>query len=627
MIDFKIANVLLEPTEQFYSAPLLYCRANGPLLPGEDGAWKLVGPGLFDFTTFFNGLSVMKWQRYTVAESFSLHLELRGAAVTLRRTHLDGHDINVNVIEGSDFELEASEDWQSVTIDIPVEETDVICGFQLDCAGEVEIRNGYYAARVAKEDIREVELALCTTTFKKEDYIRHNVALVRDRILGSDEAAAKHFRMHVVDNGRTLDASEIECEGIELHPNPNYGGSAGFARGMIEAMEQEKRATHVLLMDDDVTLSPESLLRTFNLLSLVRDEFTEAFVSGAMMCREDPDILWEDTGFLSYEGNPTPVKFPRSMAPVRHVTLNEIQHAFPDFRGDMRQEYAGWWYCVIPMTTIDTHGLPIPVFVRYDDTEYALRVRPSGFLTMNGICVWHDHFNLRYSAAVERYQVSRNSHIMQMAAGVAMMSDFLKQLETNVVKDLRKFNYTDVELALEGFEDFLGGPERLLEPGFVEKRYMDALKNREKLKPFDEVRQEILDETGVDVAKYNVSRLEIDTARSIKDRALDHFSVGGQLHDFGYVQKGKVAVVSSNGWELVAGRLRRADTVVVIDPHARLAGIRHLDRARFKALWTRYRSDLATYKREYEKLRKAYADLFPTVTSVDFWKKYLGIAE
>ena len=624
MIDFKIANVLLESTEQFYSAPLLYCRAAGTVMPGEDGAWKLMGPGTFDFTTFFNGLSVMKWKRYTVAESFSLHLEVRGAAATLRRTHLDGHDINVRMVEGSEFEFAASDEWQSVTIDIPVEETDVVCAFALECAGEVEIRNGYYAARVQDDAVRDVELALCTTTFRKEDYIRHNVALVRDRILNSDEAAAKHFRMHVVDNGRTLEASEIECDGIELHPNPNYGGSAGFARGMIEAMEQDTRATHVLLLDDDVTLSPESLLRTFNLLSLVNDEYATAFVSGAMMCREDPDILWEDTGFLSYEGNPTPVKYPRSMGPVRHVALNELTHAFPDFRGDMQQEYAGWWYCVIPMSTVDEHGLPIPVFVRYDDTEYALRVRPK-FMTMNGICVWHDHFNLRYSAAVERYQVSRNSHIMQMASGVSMMSDFLKQLETNVVKDLRKFNYTDVELALEGFEDFLSGPDKLLEPGYVESRYMDALKNREKLKPFEEVRESILEETGVDVAKYNVSRLEIDTARSIKDRALDHFSVGGQLHDFGYVQKGKVAVVSSNGWELVAGRRRRADTVVVIDPHARLAGIRHLDRARFKELWSRYRSDLATYKRDYEKLRKAYADSFPMVVSVDFWKKYLAL--
>lgn len=40
---------------------------------------------------------------------------------------------------------------------------------------------------------------------------------------------------------------------------------------MIEAMEQAPRATHVLLMDDDVSISPESIIRTFNLLSIVND--------------------------------------------------------------------------------------------------------------------------------------------------------------------------------------------------------------------------------------------------------------------------------------------------------------------------------------------------------------------
>lgn len=40
-------------------------------------------------------------------------------------------------------------------------------------------------------------------------------------------------------------------------------------------------------MDDDVEVSPESILRTYNLLRIVNDEYAEAFVSGAMLNIED----------------------------------------------------------------------------------------------------------------------------------------------------------------------------------------------------------------------------------------------------------------------------------------------------------------------------------------------------
>lgn len=50
---------------------------------------------------------------------------------------------------------------------------------------------------------------------------------------------------------------------IYYHRNKNVGGSGGFTRGMIESIRQKPKATHVLLMDDDVVVLSESIKRTY----------------------------------------------------------------------------------------------------------------------------------------------------------------------------------------------------------------------------------------------------------------------------------------------------------------------------------------------------------------------------
>ena len=77
---------------------------------------------------------------------------------------------------------------------------------------------------------------------------------------------------------------------ISIVPNPNVGGAGGFARGMLEALAGG--ATHVLLMDDDVHVSPESFKRTYNLLSLVKNCYKQAFLNGAMLSLEEPNLQY-----------------------------------------------------------------------------------------------------------------------------------------------------------------------------------------------------------------------------------------------------------------------------------------------------------------------------------------------
>ena len=75
----KIANILLESTAQFFAVPQLYVHADAQLAE-QKNSWLLDGPGTFDFTPFFNGLSVIKYDAYTSAVGYTLHLELKGRA-------------------------------------------------------------------------------------------------------------------------------------------------------------------------------------------------------------------------------------------------------------------------------------------------------------------------------------------------------------------------------------------------------------------------------------------------------------------------------------------------------------------------------------------------------------------
>ena len=64
--------------------------------------------------------------------------------------------------------------------------------------------------------------------------------------------------------------------------NKNAGGAGGFTRTIIETKKQEEEngLTHILLMDDDVVMQPESIYRTYKILTLLKEEYKDAFIGG-----------------------------------------------------------------------------------------------------------------------------------------------------------------------------------------------------------------------------------------------------------------------------------------------------------------------------------------------------------
>ena len=616
----KFANILLETNPRSVTYPALYCRSDQPVVFDEQlGEWEMYNAGMFDFSTYFNSLSVMKLKRYTRAKGFSLHLELKGASCEVIQTMGDAFAHNPIPVEGTSRKLEASADWQIVDLPLTVSDDMVVVGFIVKTDGSVAIRNSYYELDIDGE-LNDVELVLSTTTFKKEAFIERNIDLVKNQIIGSNDSIADHFHMYVMDNGRTLDAEKLSGDRIQVIPNDNVGGAGGFTRGMITAMEQNPKATNILLMDDDVAVSPESIKRTYNLLRILKPEHREDMISGAMLNYEIGEDQWEDIGNMTQQGTFAGCKPPLRLTLFEDLIYNEMYTPTQWQRNNM---YAAWWYCCIPISVIEKNGLPLPVFVRCDDAEYGIRCK-TGFITMNSLCVWHMSFFERYNAAVERYQTTRNTMIAQATCGMAPGADFMRELHNNIRLELKKFGYANAELCLDAFEDFLKGPSFIKKPGQAEQSFMAANRNKEQLVDFATLQAQANQDpelAGFDIKEIDRQLIEGDKPRSLPERLEDLITDNNQR----YIKKDGTgyAVIPLQGWLYPAGAIRGKHKLVVLDWYNRKGTIRVKDVKRYQQIKKRYARDLKYYKANIERIRKEYAEARSELTSLEYWKNYL----
>ena len=254
-----------------------------------------------EFYTYLNGFSNRKWKTYTNVKNITLVLDVTGCC----EIEYAAYSMPMIVPEKKFFAKTKKADAERSVIEFTYPDTDEqLLGFEIRCFGNCTIHGGYYYTAVEEELLTKVELSIATTTCRKEAFIKHNVASLYNELLaGGNADISEHLWVHVVDNGRTLAREDFPESGhIALHPNKNVGGSGGFARGMIESLQQTPEATNVLMMDDDVLILPDSIYRTYMLLRLEKEEYKESFINGAMLYYEEKNRQHEDTGFISPSG-------------------------------------------------------------------------------------------------------------------------------------------------------------------------------------------------------------------------------------------------------------------------------------------------------------------------------------
>jgi galactofuranosylgalactofuranosylrhamnosyl-N-acetylglucosaminyl-diphospho-decaprenol beta-1,5/1,6-galactofuranosyltransferase len=334
------------------------------------------------FGSYFNAFPASYWRRWTSVDTVRLQVRTQGAgSVIVYKSNARGslQRVDTRRVEGAaenTFELSLAPfgdgGWYWF---------DLVAGSEPLVMVDAE-----WQGPAVESTPGSVTLQI--TTLNKTDFCLNNL-----RLLAENPDALKHVQeILLVDQGtqKVEDAdgfAEVrESLGGKLRiiNQSNLGGSGGFARGMFEAVENG--SDYVLLMDDDIVVEPESIIR---LLTFADRCKTPTIVGGHMF------DLYNRTVLHTFGEVVNPYRFQPSL-PSEDMVLghdflssNLRQTSWLHRRCDV--DYNGWWMCLIPTSVIREIGLSLPLFIKWDDSEYGLRAKAHGFPTVSlpGSAVWH----------------------------------------------------------------------------------------------------------------------------------------------------------------------------------------------------------------------------------------------
>ncbi|MBQ6123699.1 MAG: glycosyltransferase [Clostridia bacterium] len=558
-------------------------------------SWQRAG-----FDTYFNCFSVGKWKKYTRLDNLKLRIELKGS---FQVTVLHMYSMYTEPFEHAFCERVCrASDRTAFEFDIPLSglEGGIVCFrlYALEGADNV-FYGGGYVTDVDEASLNPVDIAIDTCTFRRERYIMRNVALMnRDIIDDPKNPVHGHLDIFISDNGQTLDVDAMQSDRVHIFPNRNVGGAGGFTRGMIEILDMmpARSFTHVLVMDDDVLINTDAIVRTYRLLQFLKPECIGKTVAGAMLRLDNRSMQHECGGWwdgFCVHNDKTKLDLKR----IENILFNEKE--------DMAN-YNAWWYSCIPASKISNDNLPLPIFIRYDDVEFGLRTG-SDMIAMSGICLWHEPFEYRFSASSQYYEI-RN----EMIVNALHMPGFgFKQarevLRYSVKVNIGRYRYSDCKLAFKAMEDFCKGPEFLLNTD-GEALHKEIMLIGDRFQPLKEL------PVRFDENEYIKSqRMEKPSKKRLRILTLNKHLLR---------RKGDAVVdAAMNGVKDFAGKKR----VLNYDVGGNRGFVTEYNRKRLMETLRGYRRTVKLMKAKYSRACEAWRQAMPTLTSRAFWDGYLGL--
>lgn len=426
----------------------------------------ILGPGAVICTdTYFGRLYASYWQRWTRVEVVTVTLETDGSLeVTVVASDALGRERTVAV--------RTVDAPGPMSIDVPLDSFVDGGAVWLRLAA----RGGTRVSRVrwtAPAPVRPRRLAVAICTFDRADHCAATLATLAADVELTDRLAA----VYVTDQGTDLVSSRPgfaaarsalgdRLVGIR---QPNLGGAGGFSRGMYEATAGVRSIdvddlgdavaggpVDIVVMDDDIRLEPESVLR---MAALSAHAVRPVLVGAQMLSMSDPARLHLSAERVAIgemrAGRPSPGALVgadvRSTRQDRHVDAG----------------WNGWWTCLVPGEVVLAVGLPLPIFLQWDDIEYAVRARAAGFptVTLPGAAVWHADFHLKDRDSWSRYFATRNGLIIAALHGPFDGAHYCRLLLHDLAQTIAGMQYGLAATKLLAIEDFLAGPAVLRDGG------------------------------------------------------------------------------------------------------------------------------------------------------------------
>lgn len=410
------------------------------------------------FATYFNAFPAAYWRQWTNADSVRLTLQLEGEGLVdvirsdARGTYqrVDGavHEEGTLVF---DLALKHFGDGGWLWFEVEADQGPV----RLKSA-EWSVSSGF---RRAKADSK---LTVAITTFNRAD----DCIVQMRRFADSPELLARLDQLMITDQGskHVEDAEGYDevrdrlGDQFRLIHQANLGGSGGFARGQLEGASNSD-TTYVMLLDDDVDVETECILRALNFADYTHKPM---LVGGQMLNLYERSRMFTFGEQVNLEGFNYSSSNPR---------INNVDYARDGLRVNawlhprVDVDYNAWWMCLIPVETINKIGLSLPLFIKWDDVEYGIRAKEHGYrtVTLPGVAVWH----MPWTAKDDRLDWQAYFHQRNRWVAALLHSPYAhggilaKQSFASDVKHLVSMQYAAVELRLKALEDVLKGPSEL----------------------------------------------------------------------------------------------------------------------------------------------------------------------
>lgn len=411
------------------------------------------------FGTYFNAFPASYWRRWTDLKSVTLRITTEGAGmVVVYKSNARGviQRVDAKVLEGAEtvtFNLTLAPfgDGGWYWFDLTATKSDLTL-VEADWLGDIQPRLGEAGGKATVQ----------ITTMNKVQYCIDNI-----RSLGNNLDALETVKeILIVDQGTEKVQDHPDFEEVvaplagkfRIINQANLGGSGGFARGMFESVNNG--SDYVMLLDDDVVVEPESILRLITFADYCKNP---TIVGGHMFDMYDRSVLHAFGEVV----NPWRTFYDKPHADMslgHDLGRNNLRSThWMHRRVDV--DYNGWWMCLIPTEVINKIGLSLPLFLKWDDAEYGLRAKEAGIATVSfpGAALWHVSWQDKDdSVGWQAYFHERNRLItalihspFEKGGSVLRESLFLD------VKHALSMQYYTEEGRLMAIEDLLSGPEHL----------------------------------------------------------------------------------------------------------------------------------------------------------------------
>jgi galactofuranosylgalactofuranosylrhamnosyl-N-acetylglucosaminyl-diphospho-decaprenol beta-1,5/1,6-galactofuranosyltransferase len=569
--------------------------------------------------TYFNAFPASYWKSWTSLESVELRVETAGTGrIVVYRSNarsiiqrVDGVEVDGPTVSTFLIPLTTFIDGGWLWFDLIADEH------------ALELVQGDWIAPEGTPKRADAKATVSITTLNRGDYCTRLLATigndkealsVLDRVQVIDQGSEK-----IVDNPGFAAAADSLGDKLTVLDQANIGGSGGFSRGMLETLDAGQSG-YIVLLDDDVEIEPESLRRAVTFANYCN---RPTIVGGHMFDMYDKAQLHafaEGIKWSSFMWGP--------FTPERHDfgTSNLRQTQWMHRRYDV--DYNGWWMCLIPVEVIKEIGLSLPVFIKWDDAEYALRAREHGYPTVSlpGAAVWHVSWvDKDDTHDWQAFFHERNRLITALLHSPHKRGGKLwRSMLASDVKNLLTMDYYTIAMRMAAIRNVFEGPDQLhrdmvdrlprvkaMGAGFTEAK---LIKSSADIAHFPARENKELTDRVIDPGPHGISFigwLANQVLRHSRRVASDVSTPHGHL-----------AYQDARWFEVP-----NWDSVLITNAEGSGATWHVRDPKKFRSLLLQSIRLNRRYRREWDRLREQYRSALPRITSPERWRETIKSTE